>query len=61
MVIVATVALALHVWVGMPYWGAFAITLIALLLNGWLAVWEDNQPGGFNNPQKDGRRDVDRR
>ena len=61
MVIAATVALAVHVWGGMPYWAAFAITLIALLLNGWLATWEDNQPGGFNKAKNDDGRDKDER
>ena len=33
------------------YWLVFFIAIGALLLNGWLAQWEDNQPGGFNNPK----------
>ncbi|MDB6112837.1 MAG: hypothetical protein JWR69_4587 [Pedosphaera sp.] len=40
--------------------GVAAIALAAVFLNGWLATWEDEQPGGFHNPkpeqkQKDSR------
>jgi len=24
-----------------------------MIVNGWLATWEDEQPGGFNNPLPD--------
>jgi hypothetical protein len=24
-----------------------------MVVNGWLAEWEDNQPGGFNHPARD--------
>jgi hypothetical protein len=43
-------ALALSSFSGLPFWACFAIAFGALLANGWLATWEDNQPGGFNNP-----------
>jgi len=29
--------------------GFGVIGLIAIFINGWLATWEDDQPGGFNN------------
>jgi hypothetical protein len=35
---------------GLPFWGCFLIALFGILVNGWLATWEDEQPGGFNNP-----------
>ena len=44
------VALGLRAFSGMPFWGCFLIALFALLVNGWVATWEDDQPGGFNNP-----------
>ena len=42
--------------VGITYFGGLSIWLsvplvsISLVLNSYLAEWEDNQPGGFNNP-----------
>ena len=32
------------------FWVCFLIAEFVLLANGWLATWEDEQPGGFNNP-----------
>jgi hypothetical protein len=54
MAIAALGALALRAFSGLPFWGCFAITVLAVLVNGWLATWEDNQPGGFNNPTDQG-------
>jgi len=31
------------------------MVFVAMLLNSWLLEWEDNQPGGFNNPKTDDR------
>lgn len=52
MALVTLAAFALRAVSALPFWGCFAIAVIALLLNGWLATWEDEQPGGFNNPKK---------
>lgn len=30
-----------------------ALISAALVFNGFLAEWEDNQPGGYNNPKDD--------
>ena len=30
--------------------GGAALVLVSIFLNGLLATWEDEQPGGFNNP-----------
>jgi formate hydrogenlyase subunit 3/multisubunit Na+/H+ antiporter MnhD subunit len=41
-------------------WKGFVGALIvagAIILNGFLAEWEDNQPGGFNNPFGKGNND----
>ncbi len=35
------------------FWPAFAIVLVAALINGIVAEAEDNAPGGFNHPQPD--------
>lgn len=46
-------------------WGVCAIGGVlavgTILLNGWLMQWEDEEPGGFNNPtpnesEKDSRK-----
>jgi hypothetical protein len=44
----------------MPFWVCFVMVLAAMMLNSWLAEWEDNQPGGFNNPNTDERDTKDR-
>jgi hypothetical protein len=46
-------ALMLRALARMPFEACFAIALVALLINGWLAVWEDTRPGGFNNSNND--------
>ena len=51
--IVALAALALSTFSRLPFWACLGIAAVALLINGWLAEWEDNQPGGFNNPRDD--------
>ena len=30
--------------------GIVVLVPLGLIANGWLAGWEDEQPGGFNNP-----------
>jgi hypothetical protein len=32
--------------------GIGAMIAVSMILNGILAEWEDDQPGGFNNPKK---------
>jgi cell division protein FtsW (lipid II flippase) len=32
--------------------GIVVIVPLAMIANGWLATWEDERPGGFNNPRK---------
>jgi hypothetical protein len=34
---------------GLSFWACFAIAAGSMVVNGWLAEWEDNQPGGFNH------------
>lgn len=34
----------------MPLWGAVLIVMVALVVNGFIAEWEDNRPGGINAP-----------
>lgn len=44
--------LALGLWAigGVPFLACFLIAVFAILVNGLLATWEDEQPGGFHNP-----------
>ena len=62
LVFIAVVSIAsylLHNYSGMPLWGAVLIVVVALIGNGLLAEWEDNRPGGFNNPNaKPGEKDA---
>lgn len=44
---------ALHLLAGLSFWAAVGFTtlgLLCILANGLLLTWEDEQPGGFNNP-----------
>src|SRR5438105_1343143 len=36
--------LSISIWVAI-------LVLLSSFVNGWLATWEDEQPGGFNNPE----------
>jgi hypothetical protein len=51
MMITTGFALAMWALSGLRFWVCFLIALFAVLVNGWLATWEDEQPGGFNNPE----------
>jgi len=53
-------ALIFRALTSFPFWVCFVMVVVAMQLNGWLAVWEDNQPGGFNNPNAD-QKDVKKR
>jgi len=48
--IVCVASYLLQHFSGLPLWGVAIIIALALLGNGLLAEWEDNRPGGFNNP-----------
>jgi hypothetical protein len=48
--IATLIAWAISHWTSFPFWGAFAIVIGAMIVNGIIATIEDNAPGGFNNP-----------
>ena len=52
LLIVSLLALGLSYFVRLNYWECFAVVAIGILLNGWIATWEDNRPGGFDNPNR---------
>ncbi|MBV9549695.1 MAG: hypothetical protein JO256_08505 [Alphaproteobacteria bacterium] len=37
-------------WKDLPIWAGAIIGVVAIAFNKWLLRWEDDQPGGFNNP-----------
>lgn len=48
--VVSIVSYLLHYFTGMPLWEAVLIVMVALVVNGFIAEWEDNRPGGINAP-----------
>ncbi len=53
LVIAALVGFFLGKWSGLGFWITFFIVAAAILINGWIAAWEDDRPGGFHNPKID--------
>jgi hypothetical protein len=37
-------------FVDMNFWVGVGIAMCNLIVNGLIIEWEDNQPGGWNNP-----------
>ena len=52
LLVCAPLAFVAHWIFGASFWLALPIIVFALVVNGALAVWEDEQPGGFNNPKE---------
>ena len=44
----------------LSFWASFAIVVVAMVLNGILAGYEDNLPGGFNNPMSEDERKFEK-
>ena len=36
-------------WLGFSFWICFGVTSAAMMVNGWLAGFEDDMAGGFNS------------
>jgi predicted membrane metal-binding protein len=51
----ALLAWALHAWFDLSFWASLGIVLAAVLINGIVALVEDQTPGGFNNPKRSSR------
>jgi uncharacterized membrane protein AbrB (regulator of aidB expression) len=32
------------------FWLVAVLTIMSLVVNGWIIEWEDRQPGGWGNP-----------
>jgi uncharacterized membrane protein len=39
------------IWFELDFWLAIGLAIIAVVVNGWIAAYEDNKLGGFNNPK----------
>jgi hypothetical protein len=48
--VIATLSALVSRWSGLGFWATVAILAAAWLVNGVVAVVEDDVPGGFNNP-----------
>lgn len=55
--VAALLAWALHAWLDVGFWVSLGIVLAAILVNGIVALVEDEMPGGFNNPKRSSRSD----
>ena len=48
--IAAFISLIIAYFSEMSFWIIYPIIIVSLYLNSWLLEYEDNLPGGFNNP-----------
>ena len=53
---VLLIAGLLHWFFELNFYFAVGLVAVALVFTGLIAEWEDNQPGGFNNPN-DGQKE----
>ena len=51
--IAAIIGALISMFSDLPFWASFIIVVVAMALNGILAEYEDNLPGGFNNPMSE--------
>lgn len=51
--IAAIISALISTFSDLPFWASFIIVVVAMMLNGILAEYEDNLPGGFNNPMSE--------
>jgi len=40
-----------HYGFGANFWLVAILTIMSLVVNGWIIEWEDRQPGGWLNPK----------
>jgi hypothetical protein len=48
--VVAAISEAISYWFRFSFWFVFPVISCTILFNGLAAAIEDDQPGGFNNP-----------
>ena len=51
LVISIVISFIITLFVNISFWIIFPIIIVALYLNSLLLEYEDNLPGGFNNPK----------
>ena len=51
--VAALLALGLHAWLRLNFWGCFVLIVAAIRINGLIATTEDERPRGFLNPNPD--------
>lgn len=53
MVVCGFIAFGVSYFASINFWVSFVIVVMAVFLTGLIATWEDEQPGGFNDPSSD--------
>lgn len=48
--ICSLIAMGIWYFTDFGFWPVLGVIVVAVLINGWLATWEDELPGGFYNP-----------
>lgn len=51
LVVASGIGLLVSKWFNVGFWLAFIIIAIAICVVGWIAFFEDELPGGFDNPR----------
>jgi hypothetical protein len=49
--VAAIIAFGASKWFSFSFWLAFGITVVIWIILGLIAFFEDETPGGFNNPR----------
>lgn len=49
--VVGIIAFVISYFTSLSFWIIFGITVVAILINGLVAIREDEVSGGFNNPR----------
>jgi hypothetical protein len=57
MAIAVVAALGLRAVSGLPLWACLLVVVGSMVVNGFVADWEDRQPGGFHGPDREADRE----
>jgi hypothetical protein len=57
LLVASLIALAINHWSSFPFWIVFLIVVGGMFINGIVAQFEDDAPGGFNDPNPPPRPD----
>jgi hypothetical protein len=53
LVVAGVIGYLFSLFAKLSFWLAFGLVVLSMVVNGLLAEYEDNLPGGFNNPMSD--------